>query len=579
MNRLRSLDVVLLIIFVPLWMLCCVLYVYATAHGKLAWAPFSVRAPESADGYPTVREFLPSASAAPSAFVVGDQLISLGKTDLRGVGPFGFVARVYEEIGSDLRIPVTFIRAGQQAEAPLILSPIASPWVFLPFTLSFMAAGVFVLLHERGSRQARAFFFASLALSFHWTFFFGEQRWQTYAWAIVHFLSAVVLLPLLLRFALVFPEKLTLTGFRTPTWVWLFAVLGPMPLSMVFGVPLSPSVGFRANFVVNSAFLITLLVVMTRNFRRANPVGRRQIKWVIYGLYIGLAPVLAVEVFVAVNPSFRWLHEMSMAAPILIPFCICLALLRENFFDIDRLMSSTASYSLLLVFLTGAMVLMVPPLAQVAHAAVGVDPVSWQTAFSVVFALLLMPGERRLRPQIERVFFPTRYAIEQGAEQLLRDIPTCMDPQALLLLITERLDELLQPESFVLYANASTSSVPLIVRGGAVPPILEAGRPLLSALRARRTPLEVDRWRSAAKAYLDSEDLEALDRIRATIVIPFTRGERLVAFLCLGQKRSGDVYVSTDLALLAVVVDKTATEFMRFTEPEVEKRIAALMAP
>lgn len=553
MNRLRSLDVALLIIFVPLWILCCVLYVYATAHGKLAWAPFSVRAPESADGYPTVREFLPSTRAAPSAFIVGDQLISLGKTDLRGVGPFGFVARVYEEIGSDLQIPVTFIRAGQQAEALLILTPIASPWVFLPFTLSFMAAGVFALLHERGSRQARAFFFASLALSFHWTFFFGEQRWQTYAWAIVHFLSAVVLLPLLLRFALVFPEKLTLTGFRTPTWVWLFAVLGPMPLSMVFGVPLSPSVGFRANFVVNSAFLIALLVVMTRNFRRANPVGRRQIKWVIYGLYIGLAPVLAVEVFVAVNPSFRWLHEMSMAAPILIPFCICLALLRENFFDIDRLMSSTASYSLLLVFLTGAIFLMVPPLAQVAHAAVGVDPVSWQTAFSVVCALLLMPGERRLRPQIERVFFPTRYAIEQGVAQLLNELSTGNESRRLATFLGAHLEEIWQPESCIVYERVGPSFSPMFIRGGIAPPSIEEQSLIIRALASDGAPLDVERFRRVVHDRLEPTDFSALDRLRAAVIIPLSLDTPVTLFVSLGAKRSGDVYTSTDFSLFSSI--------------------------
>ena len=45
--------------------------------------------------------------------------------------------------------------------------------------------------------------------------------------------------------------------------------------------------------------------------------------------------------------------------------------------------------------------------------------------------------------------------------------------------------------------------------------------------------------------------------------------DALVAFLCLGPKRSGDVYTSTDLTLLAAVAEKVSTELRRFDQDEV----------
>lgn len=563
MKRLRSPDAALLVIFVPLWLLCYGLYINTTARGRLAWVPLVVRASESADGYPTVREFLPGAGVENSGLAVGDQLVRLGATDLRGVGPVGFVARAYEEVGPDLRVPVAFVRAGRQGEASLILTPVASPWLFLLFTFGFVAAGVFSLFYERGSPQTRAFFLASLAFSFHWTLFFGEMRWQTYAWAVVHFLSAVVLLPFILRFVWLFPEKLTLTSFRTPVWFWLFAVLGPLPLSMAFGAPFPPSFGLRANFVVNIVFLVTLIAILTRNFRRANPVGRRQIKWVIYGLYLGLVPVLAVEVIVAIEPSLRWLHEMSMAAPILIPFCICLAILRMNFFDIDRLMSSTIAYSFLLIPLIGSMLFVIPQLAEAASKVVSAEAASWQVAFSVVFALLLMPGERRLRSRIERFFFPARHAIEQGAARLLRELPVDEGPRALLTFLGERLDAVWRPESCVVYERDVQTYAPMFVRGGVAPPAIEERNIILGALASDGTPLDVERFRRVALGSLGEAEQNVLDSLRAAVIVPLSHHTSPTMFLSLGPKRSGDVYTSTDFTLLRAVARAAAEALAR----------------
>jgi class 3 adenylate cyclase len=45
--------------------------------------------------------------------------------------------------------------------------------------------------------------------------------------------------------------------------------------------------------------------------------------------------------------------------------------------------------------------------------------------------------------------------------------------------------------------------------------------------------------------------------------------------VCLGQKRSGDVYTSTDLALLAAVADKVSGELRRFDEAEIRRQAQA----
>lgn len=566
MRRLRPFDIALLVVLVPLWVVCCVLYVNVTARGRLAWAPLAVWTSETPNGYPTVREFLPGAETEQSGLVVGDQLVRLGEADLRGVGPFGFVARLYEEVSPDLRVSVTFTRAGVQEKTFLRLLPVTSPWLFLPLTLSFAVVGVFTILCEPGSRQARAFFLASLAYSFHWTLFFGGPRLQTYAWAAIHFFSALVLLPLSLRTAMIFPEKLTLAGAQTPAWPWLFAITGPVVNSTVFGTPFAPTVGLRALFLVNVAFLIALLIILTRNFRRANPVGRRQLKWIVYGIYVGVAPLLVADLVTVFNPSLRWLHEASTAAFVLIPICICIAILRVNFIDIDRLISTTAAYSLLtVVFLIGVL-LGVPRVAQAMQDTVGIQAGYGQFALSFCLALVLAPGKRILLPKVVQRLFPEQYELEAEIVTLTRELQQQTNLSTLLAFCGERVNLLWNLESCVVYGRNDGAYVPIVVQGSAIPAVFAERGALISALQTQTTPLDVERWRRIAEIYLTSADVTALENLRAEVLVPLYRIDQLVAFVCLGPKRSGDIYTATDFVLLTTVGKALEAELVRYDE-------------
>src|SRR5262249_41868073 len=176
------------------------------------------------------------------------------------------------------------------------------------------------------------------------------------------------------------------------------------------------------------------------------------------------------------------------------------------------------------------------------------------------------------RPQVERLFFAERYALEQGIEHLLRELSVCEGPQSLLTLAGERLDALLRPECCVIYGRAEKVYAPVFVRGCVVPSAIEARGLLVGALQAQAAPVDVELWRQRPrKKNLGPADLAVLDSLGAAVLLPVGSSESLAAFVCLGHKRSGDVYTSTDLALFAAVADKMSGELQRFDEVEIHR--------
>ncbi len=601
--RLAARDVFLVAALASIWAVAFGLHLKQVLSGRLAWVPVFIAAPESAAAYPTVAAFRAGGDTQPADLAIGDRLLRVGHQDLAGVGPIGFIAYAYAEAGPDLTFPVLYERSGTRGETRLQLVRVSHAGSISPFAAIMAVTGLVVFLRVPRAPVGRAFFLGAISYATHWSLFGGGPPLQTYLWAALFFASSLVMFPLLLRPALLFPEDTAPPHRTLPWWPWLFAVFGPLALSWMFGTPLSHEVGQRGSYLTNVAFAGTYLGLLTRNYRRAGPIGRRQLKWVIYGLYVGLVPMFAVDLVTAVHPAWWWLHEIAPIALIPIPVCLLIAIAGYHLFDIDRLISVTAVYTSLSIILVAAVVTVAPRVAEAASATFGIDPTTGQLVFSFVLAAALVPAQRYFRPRLERLVFRERHELRAGFDRLLAALSTCTTPRELLTLAGERLDALVRPEVCRIYAAtdegyvlifareahaARTPAAPMLpptamrVPSG-VTPSRQAAHARLPALRALRKPLDVARGAAERGASVSAAARAMLESLGLAVVVPVTRGEesaaqgdKPVALVCLGPKRSGDVYTPTDLALLAALADKLSGELQRFDAVEVLRQERAM---
>lgn len=546
MKRLCALDRFLLLTLVPLWAVCFSLYVRSLVLGQLARVPIYPTAAIDGD-YPVVNGFRPGEEGKHPELGKGDKILKIGRADAKSLGTMEVWVRVYAQAGGELHVPLTVQRAVSIQEAQLHLIPVALPWKAIPISLSFVIAAVLILLRApTGSRVARAIFIACLAYSVQWTFFFGDSLLLTYIWTVVFFCSSLVVFPMTLQAVLVFPEEFSPQGKRLSFWHWLFSGFALTTVSAWFGVPLPPEFAFLLYFIVTAVFIATLLMLLGRCFYLVGPDGRRQIKWIVWGLYLGTVPTLVADTITSFTPVLWGWHDWSVLSMIFIPVSLIIASSRFRFLDIDRLLSGAIVSSLLFIFLVGTMLLIEPQFqaGQIQSVQIeaseairgGVSQISLFLPL-VLIATAMFPFLRR---RVEGVWLPERRAFEKQSRHLLQQMSEQNTLRSLLEFIGDGLCTSLRPETCVVFVKEEVTYMPVFASGGA--PLYPLPAPLMRVLLMQAGIPDRARWRRQVREALKPEERMLLLRLRTVGVFPFGRNESPLAVLCLGKKSSGDIY-------------------------------------
>ena len=452
--RLKPLDRALLVTLLPLWAVLFSLHVKYAAEGRNAWLMLgaSVSSPEDAASYPSIRSVANDPSiltwAQTSGLQRGDRLVRIGNTDLRGVGPLGFFARAAEQASDDNWVSVVVERGGETREGEWHLETWPYPrwWWDIPGSVVWLGVALLVLLRAPESRSSRALFHAVVCGMIVTTGISGGPYWLTCASIALTFIFVALTIPLVLRFWLVLPDEVAQPSAWALRLTWLTAPVFPVLLAgFFFGVPLSFWTSFRLMEVVRVVLGVLVVVLLARNYVRSGPVGRRRIKWIVLGVCAGTIPGIGATLLALHDSELSWLPYATSIFTLLVPICFLIAIVRYNLFDIDRLFSTTLSYSGVTIVAVATAVVLLPRVADTASSAVGIAPVSGQIVLVILVALAILPAQRRLRAGIERLLFKQRHAVDRGVEQLLADLTGGSGLEDMAVLTGERLDSLFGP--------------------------------------------------------------------------------------------------------------------------------------
>ncbi len=222
----------------------------------------------------------------------------------------------------------------------------------------------------------------------------------------------------------------------------LFFALAPGPLTSLdwienpFGLPGSESwiEWLSLGFFLLAATVPLAAWSMRQRYRRSHGVARAQIRWFAAAAALVAFTYVGQFIFSAATGTLgggssaqRWLQTLATAGFGTMGLAVGFAVLRYRLYDIDRIISRTVSYTLVLVLLASVVLVLVSVFALFLPSD---DPLVVAVSTLVVFALFT-PVRRRVQAVVDRRFNRSRYDAARVVDSFAGSLREQVDPEEL----------------------------------------------------------------------------------------------------------------------------------------------------
>lgn len=527
-------------------------------------------------------ELDPKGAGARAGLQMGDLLLAVEGA------PIDDPADVIRELHASTRgrqLTYTVLRQGQQGVKQVTLQGVPEGHRVLYFVQAAVAiftllVGCLVRLRRANDQASLHFFWLSVAffgvLGFSFSGRFDRLDWVFY-WADV--VALLLLPPLFLHFALVFPE-------RPNAWVRTPVGRATLPLMYLPALLLG---GIRAAFLARPVldgaafgrFLETLdrlelcylalgvlggLAVMVRGLGRVRSMtARRQLRWIVGGTTIGGVPFIAGYVLPYVAGLDPGPQLGMLTVPLaFVPLAFASAVVRYRLMDVEIIIKRTVVYAAA-VSAIGTIYAVLLKIASELFLGGTERHNSIIAVLATLVVVLLAPRVKNtIQMVLDRAYYRDRYDYRRALVGFARDLNSDLDLQRLSERLVGRVSETLLLDRMALliaplgdgtashYVATQTTGferpIPPLSTQSGVGHRLHRGETLTleDPFTIRRFSAdEIDFWRDCG----------------VHCFVPCVSKEGTIAVMALGGKESGEPLNSEDMGLLEAVAAQVATAF------------------
>jgi two-component system, NtrC family, sensor kinase len=441
--------------------------------------------------------------------------------------------------------------------------------------LVYLFVGLFVVF-KQGGRSPFVLHFASLCLTafvFHFYTPIGTYKDLDLAIAFLRSAGLIMFAPLFLHFSSIYPVRYHLFEERrwrsvllyvpavlllcVATFVFFHDELSRLFPQRLLDYSLNFGAGFyRAAFFQFAIALVASAALLIRRFVISkNTVARQQLKWVVWGSALAIAPftVLYAMGFI-LTESANPLTDAAVAPLILIPLALGYSVVRYRLMDVELVVRRAAVYAfttLAIAVAIGAVVYFAGVYAS-GNASSGEITLRLILSVSAMACIVMIaaPVKNFMQEQVDRIFYGQRYDLRRSLLDFGRTISatTALDP--LLDSLITRLRQVMNVDRLAIFLeDAHAPSGYRVAR--------TAG--LSSPITVPADFREMIRTRSAETGVVRADDLESTPEgegyVRRVLhyYVPCVVRGRMVAVIGLGRSADGALLSSEDVEILRTV--------------------------
>jgi signal transduction histidine kinase len=542
----------------PLMAVVFAAHVEETARTGLAQLPVFAR--WNPGDYPQVGGYRLETDSSSSGLEVGDRLIRLGDRDLRGVGYLGFDAIGLARTTPGHPVEIVVERRGERRSLRIEARPHAQRWSRIPILLLIPTVCVLLLLRAPSQPDVQRFYICFMTYAIGQAHFYGGPEWKTWVAGAMWTAASVLMVFFMLRFTRLFPAEMP-ESRRVPValpWVAAALYLVFVRVNYFLAWPLPLEWVPRVSFALHASTTLIGIGVLGWNYLHAWPAGKRRLRWILLGLALGSLPVIVAGAAALVLPGWvglRLAFAAGFLASVIWMMGAVLAVVRDNAFDVDRLIGATAAWSLAVAGGVAGIAIAVPAVSAGLSKGFGLDPTTTRLALAAVLGALVIPLGARLRPHVDRILFPGRLALHEGAAELADALARCASPGELLERASRGMAALFDARGVAIYTREGSSLRLRRAEGIEPPPVLGDREALATRVHPRNAPPELEP--------------------SAALVVPVRPGGRVESLVALGAKRSGDIYTTNDATILAGIAARIEMEWLGFQKRAADRESRA----
>jgi PAS domain S-box-containing protein len=422
--------------------------------------------------------------------------------------------------------------------------------------LIFLVAGLWAYRIRPDLRASRAFLTFAAALSITTVTFWDMNT--THNATLLWTLSLSVAGGALINLALVFPREIPIIA-RYPLSRYI-----PVFLTLLVGIPAGLEIIFPTTpyayidrWIVNYALmafsiLLFIATLIIRIFRSHSAMVRQQSRIIVFGAALAFLPTLLLYLlpiaFGSVIPEFR--PSIYFSPMVLLPISVTYAIIRYRLLDVDQILSRALSYLLTSVAAFAVFYGVIALVSFLIQNAVQPNDPFVIATYLLLLMLGLNPVHNLIRRAIDRLFYRSPADYRRVLINLSQQLIVTPKLTQTLRILESELQKALSPERFViyLYNDEEREYLPHTSQGDSAPPY-SVGDPLTGLLRDASAPLWIPPSGEFPAAISDG----TYARLAGYTFVPLRYEGKLIGFLTLGPRRSGDLYSSEDLDFLSAV--------------------------
>jgi PAS domain S-box-containing protein len=364
--------------------------------------------------------------------------------------------------------------------------------------------------------------------------------------------------------ALVFPQPVRFV--RSSPYLrylpWLFiGLLAPLMVVAIYFPP-NPffyitawQIGYLS-FILGFLFFIAILIWRIVSAR--SPIVRQQSRVILFGSFLGFLPVLIYIGSLITGTLIEFHAWLVFPSLILFPLSITYAILRYRLLDVDAILVRIVTYTLMTIVVIATFYGLLTLLSFAFEKTMQASNPLVIAAYLFVLVIGLTPLRNLIQNSIDRIFYRAPADYRRALTALSRALVVTPDLTQTLRLLEDQIQQAIAPEKFTLhlYNDDLGEYIPHATREDSAPPY-PLDDPLTQLIESSQSPIWLPPDGPLPVLLHAPHATTDYHRLRGYTFVPLRYEGRLIGFMSLGPRRSGDLYNSNDLDFLAAVAGQS----------------------